>query len=717
ETITIGDMAGQLYIGMLVRFAAQQDLFQLVYSVWNRNNIVFQRPAAMNVDSVNCVWLGTDSASAAFSCVDTTIVNYNIASESISRPPVQGQFTSLSVSATSAPAAAPRIFAVLASDNGVHEFLPGPHGQPGNWSQALNMDGAFRQVLATLDGGNATHLFAVSADNGLFHWQPDTTSPIGFDDGTTIARTVASASTPMIGADTVHLCAVGTAQATLSLLYRESLSTNWVRRDVEVPKGGQLEEYVAYTSDVAVYDAQDALLVNTPVTISVSEVTRMTVNGGVYTVTPDRPVRTSTNAAGLLSIAQETSDLAIPLIGVNVTNLMPADQTITLDQSAGVHQRLAEVDGAELMDATKADGSYLLADQYRTRESTDNLASALNRCMALHDGSSLARVQSLPGRARSNQGVGLLHKGSVRDLPLLVSQRGYTPWRLTFRADGVVFEDLDPAQAQRLVAQRAEHLPSANGLFDWLEDIGDFLSGVVDGVIDVVDTVLTLVGDTVKAVVDCVIDGINYVYDAVVDTLEAVFDLVEVVFAKVLVFFEQIFQWLGFLFSWNDILRTHQATVYSVQQFLGFVSGTVDGVQRLLDQGINTVQSRIDSAFDQAVAEIAGDSSLGGYAQANRPASPELDSALANTVVLNALIDNVAGAAPASRRGLRQDDAQQSGLDDVMAQLQQLATDISQTSAFSDARNWFTTLGSGRDQIFNQLLSEFLRICQQLVKA
>ncbi|MEO3786022.1 hypothetical protein ABGB12_22055 [Actinocorallia sp. B10E7] len=713
EKIAVERIAGRLYVGMMVRFSAASrnsgDLFQLVYSVWDPARPVFQRAVKMNVDSVNCCWLGESADDAFFACVDGVIVGFDVASAEIRRIPVRAPFESFGVAAAPSTSADPRIFAVLGPDRGIHEFVPGSSKQPGTWRQ-VGTTGGFRQVLTALDGDGATHLFGVTGGNGLFHWRPDGTSPAGFTQGTLIASGIASATAPEGRGDTVDLSAVGTAQSTLTHLFLESVSTNWVQRKVEVSDQGRLEEYVSYSSDATVYGEGGVLLVNTPVTISVAERSILHVNGAVHSVAPDRPLHTSTNAAGMLSIAQETDSLAAPAIGVNVQDLMPASQTIVLEQSAGVRQRLAHVTGAELRDAKDADGAYLLGEDYRRHPKTaDALAEALTSCMSL-SGGVLHPVEPLPGRTRSNRGVGLLRGGTVGDTLRLSPPPEYRPWRLTFGSDEVSFDHLDRTQADGLPHEGAAPLP---GLPSWVGDIGDFLSGVVNGFIRLGEITVTVVGDAVRATVKAAIDGIEYGFDAVIDTVEAAFDLAQMIFAGVKVGFQKLFEWLGFLFGWDDILRTKKAIAYTIRQFLGFAAGAVPGIRRMVDQGIADLQRQTDQVIDAAIARLGTNTTVDGIIKSNRHDVPTFTEAAANTVVFNAFIDNAAAAVALPGPAFPLDDG---SIDDVLAQLTRFVDSTKDDKAFVDIQNWFATLGADPARALSALLSTLLRLAGQLAK-
>jgi hypothetical protein len=505
--------------------------------------------------------------------------------------------------------------------------------------------------------------------------------------------------------------AIGTAQSTLTHVFQEETSTNWVEQAVQVPTGGQVDQYISYSSDVAVYDGTGVLLSNAPVVISATEQTRVAVNGHVYFTGPAHPIATSTNGAGMLLIAQETGSLAIPALSVHVTGVQPPGEVVAIKQADVTKAQLASTTGPDLMTAKNADGNYVLADQYRTTTTTDSLASAFQQCMKLADGP--LGFEPLRGRHRTNAGVGVLAADRLDDLRLVRAPRVEQHWRLSFADGEARYQELTADDAAAQIAEWRASMPSATGWFDWIDDIGDFLAGVVDGVIDVIDYVVTTIADGVQAVINCIIDGVNYVFDVIVKTLEQAFDLVETVLAKVLVFFEDVFKWLGFLFDWPDMLRTHEALAYVLDEFLSFLQGAAAGTQTLIDNGIATLKTDLQQIFDEAVSQIAGQSSLGGYEQTNREPSPTVSAAAANNPIYSGTIDNAfAGSSLAiyARPQLADGDA-------LLQQLIDFADNALDTSAFEQAWGYFSNLGGSPDEIFVQLLAGLMRLAEGILEA
>ncbi len=706
--IVVDDIAGALYVGVLVEFSsAGNPLYSFVFSVWNPQNPEFQR-TQMSVSSTNCAWLGSSAGTAAFACADVVIVAYSVSTAAVTRYPMAATFTSVSVDAATDAAGNPQILAVLGDGNAYH--LIGGGAKPYSWAQ-ISTGLTLRQIGAVTDATGNVHAFAVSGDNRLYHWQPDPSTPVGSLDGTPIFTAVAAMGLASDDGGDIDVFAIGTAHASLTHVFQEQQSRNWSSEAIEVPDQGRLDEYVSYTSDVSLHSAAGATLANAAVVISATEQTRITVNGQVFFVGPSHPARTSTNGAGLLSIAQETGGLAIPVLGLNVTGLMPAGQTLTIEQSAVVQARLAATTGQELMTARDATGAYVLADQYRTTATTDSLASAFQQCMALASSTSSA-TRPLAGLRRSNVGVGLLETGPLRvgRLPSpLVEQH----WQLDFSSGGAAYAELTSAQAAAVLAEMRASTRSVAGVFDWLDDAGDFLAGVVDGAIHVLNTVVTTVVDGVKAAISCVIDGVTYLYEVVVDTIETAFDVVATFLAQVGVFFDKVFAWLGFLFDWPDMLRTHEALAYTLNEFLVFLQGAAAGTQKIIDDGIATLKAQITTVFDQAVAQIAGQSSLGGYDKANEVPGPRMMAATSNNPFVTGALNNApAATSTATARPLLD-----SAADSLLSQLTAFADTTAETQAFSEVWDYMTNLGGSPDQIFTQLLSALLRLAEGVLEA
>lgn len=707
------EIAGQLYVGVLTKYtSAIGSIYSLAVSQWQTDSPVFER-TVMNLSSLNCVWLGNSAQSAAFACVDNVITAYTVANGQVTRYPMTATFQSVSVDAATDTAGNNQIFAVLADGN-AYQLAGGTNNQPYSWAQ-LSRGMSFRQLLVDVDAVGAIHVFAVSGDNGLYHWQPMSSSPTGYSfPPMSIQTNVSVLGLAGNAAGAIDLFAVGTAHNTLTHLFQEEVSTNWQAQTVETPAGGQIEEYISYTSDLTVSDPAGALLANSPVLVWASEETRVTVNGATYFVDAHRPARTSTNSAAMLSLAQETGSLAVPALQLNFPSVMSPGTSIAIRQADVVQTRLADVQGSDLMTAKDVAGNFLLADQYRNTQTTDSLASAFNQCMSL-TGAPPANAVPFQTAHGPKPGVFSRLSGPASDLRRLERPSVDQHWQLSFHGGGAVYRNLTPAKASALLAEKRASIQSASGVLDWLEDVGDFIEGVVEGAVEIVDTVITTVTAGVQAAITFVVDGVTYLYETAVSYVEQAFDFVETIFAQVKVFFEKVFEWLGFLFNWPDILRTHEALVYMLNQLMSFAQGSAAGIQRIVDNGFDNLQSQISTLFDSAVQNIAGGSSLGGYKQDNQQSNAQFSSSVSNNIVYNNFVDNAGSATSSglSAAALLGSDP----LSQLMEQLENFATNSESSAAFASAQTYFQNLGGSPDQIFVQLLAGLMRVVEAVLQA
>ena len=387
-------------------------------------------------------------------------------------------------------------------------------------------------------------------------------------------------------------------------------------------------------------------------------------------------------------------------------------QTLCVDPCQPVQQKLTGIKGDDLMNATVADGSSLIPDQYRTPGNTSSLADSIKRCTDLAARVPVPECQVQRAGLAARGSLGAPH-ASLTGLRRLAPALDYTPWRLSFAGTDITFEDLGPAHADRLMRQVIRKYPAAPKHRTWTDDLGDFLAGVRDGFIAVAEVVMKPVQNGAKALVTCVIDGAAYVFRAALRTLGAVLDMIETIFAKVQVLFAKLFEWIGFLFNWGDIIRTHKAITYIADQFLTFLGDAADGLKNLADTTINDMKSQLGDAFQKARNQFGTSTSVGSYLTSGSsvaPVSSDLQAARSNTVVINALTEN------ADRATIAQPPTQ-SQLSGMGKQTRGLAKLVQGNENFAGIKDWFTQLGASTDNMFTSVLDELLQLVEKLVEA
>ncbi len=697
-TITAQQIAGSLYVAVIILNQAATGY--MVYSTWDTASPVFavENYVAWS-PGIPTAWIGNSADTAAFAAYGyPNWSEFNFSQQQRVWYDMTGAGTVNETAAANDVNGNTQVFSILADGN-LYQLIANSDGTY-TWLP-LSENQSFMQLAADTDGAGAIHVFMVGNDNQIYHWTPAFDGP-----PVPIYANVATIALAANDGGAIDIFAIGTAQNTLTHLYQDEVSGNWVAQSVEVATNGSIETYISYSTDLTFTDADGVALINQAVSVSASEECRLTINGGVYFVSSSRPAILSTNASAMLSIAQETGSLSVPTLYATLTG---SGTEISLEQPAGVQQTLATVTADDLLNAQGANGN-LLQGTYRTIESAQALAAVCNECAALA-GPAPSTVTGKSRRHRAKPGVSMHPVGSPRTRRRISPPAGMHSWQISFAGGAPVYRALTQAEAAAILAEKRATIQSADGFFDWVSDIGDFIEDVVADVVEVVDYVVTEVGNAVEATFTILYEGFQYLYTATVDFVEQAFDILEATFAEVEAAFEDLFAWLGFVFDWADILRTQQALVYTINQYMGFLSGSASGVQALFDQGIDNFQQTVASSFAWAIQQIGG-SSIGGYATSNEPPDPDVDSSMSNNVIYNALIDNLSAATSAFNPVVT------GPVSDFVTQLENYIDLQEAGAAWANAQTYFTNMVSGSpDQMFTSLLSGLLEIVEALVQA
>ena len=687
--IVVERIAGQLYVGVLAGGTGPMPgtLYHLAYAIWPASGA----PASLNrtnltISTLHCVWTGVSTATAAFTVVDTVILDYNIASGQTTRRNMAASFSTIDVDTATDSAGNDQLLAIL-QDGNLYRLVGGG-ATPCNWQQ-LSVSSAFKQVRMVKDGAGSLHAFVLGTNARLYHLAPSASAPTGYLAPAPILAGVTQAGLALNDGGAIDLFAVGSAQNTISHLYLQEASGNWAVERLEVSTAGAVEDFASFSSDITFADAAGAPLAEEPVLIWASEEAHLVINGSSFVVDAKRPARLTTNSAGMVAVAQQATKLATPELLVAVPRLMGVGDAIAIAQNANTNATLAALDGNALMAAKDQAGNNILAGSYHTQGTADSVAKAVSQCVTVASAA----------------------------LALVGAGHGAEPhWQIAFSGTAAVYRPLSAYEAAGLLAEKRASVAKANGFFDWLEDVGDLVMGVASGIASVIDTVISTVGNAIHAAITFVVDGVTYLFETVVSAIEQALDIAQLVFNQVKIFFEQLYEWLAMLFNWDDMLRTHEALAYVLNQGLSFLVLATGGIQRAVDGGITAFQAQLHTMFQNAITQIAGQQSIGGYEQGNAASSAPFASAVSNNMLYNQLVDNAGSA-------LGQDllsKLRAEGSDpiaDVLAQLSQFADLGMASDAFAQAKTYFTNLGGSPDQIFSQLLAGLLSIMEGILQA
>jgi hypothetical protein len=465
----------------------------------------------------------------------------------------------------------------------------------------------------------------------------------------------------------------------------------------------QVEQFIAYATDVTVCNANGTPQPNTTVEVSASSVVQIAANGSVYSVGPHAPVHLRTNRAGTIAIAQPTESLGAATLSFS----LPLQEPIAVRQFAGVEHDLAVVSRDKLLDARDASGAFLLPDKYRNRDTAQALADNCHACMKLVRSTAVKlNAAELKGGARK-LGVGAHSRDATERLNRIVAPSEPVHWLIEFGEGTMTYRELTEEAA------RNELRNFVGGPLALLSELGDLVTAVSNGIAQVTSALITAIDNEVRAAITFVIDGVNYIIRSAITLVEEVFDLVEVVFANVMVGFEKTFEWLGFVFNWDDILRTRSVIAYAIEEFLAFLPAAAAGIKTLVDGGIANLVAQIDPAFDGLVERL-GNGNLGDCFRNNQQDDPVFSSGIANNQILDATLSSGSTASirvPAAIMG-----AMSGPVDDVLKKIQDFTTSVGNINEFQRAREILQNLGGDLDQILNGIAAAMLRIVQGIIK-
>jgi len=607
------------------------------------------------------------------------------------------------------------------------------------------------KVHAAVDHKGATHLFLVAADtHRLYHVPLDSqSSPIAPTDpqspplpGVPIGSNVAWITVARNADGHIELfCAQIGVNAPLIRLTLDQATGGWTPHPVEIELPGErdnrLEEFISYSTDIALTDTAGVPLSNTPVTIRASDSTSVTVNNNATKWVNDKvSAQVTTDALGKLTITQATSGLGVPDLWLHVDKLMPAGQVLVLQQYANgrddnslpkemksVQARLKDVTADELKNAKDASGRPLLKASFRNdAKNTTALASAFHDCMNLRSrepNTVAAALHPLISRKGTWTGLHIEPEETARARSRIVPHDGLPCWSLSFDEDGVKHQRLTPQEAETLMAEMnanaRPHTEALGGEKSWWSAIGDFFQSIVEGIVQIGRVIV----NGVRAAFEFVLDGVKYVFNAVVQFMQESFALLESILASaydsVVGFFERTFEWIGFLFDWPDILRTRDALAHVVNETLKFIEMAAPAIRKRVDTKFDWAKGQIGTYFDNLIAQTGNQKNFRSVVKENERDDPVVAHSFGNNVVGNALMSNWQST-KAPRSPLATVSTQ--GLNDVWQSLQEFTVNTQDRPEWQKTATYFKTgLGSTQDGFLSEGLKTLYGLLRELAVA
>jgi len=570
---------------------------------------------------------------------------------------------------------------------------------------------SYTSLSATVNGRGESEVFVVGAEQVVHHLRRSAESETGWSNVLPLVPHVAQIAAGRNAEGYSVLFGAGPGSGSLIQVWQKPDTTGWAQEPVALQGLADVQSIPSFTSEITVLDRAGQPSPNQPVRIWSPDLVKLTINGATHWVDAHRPAETLTNATGKVSVVAMAETLSTPLLRLWTGHMAP-DTSVVIEPNHDVQGRLRTLTETELLEAKDSSGQYLLQGDYRTEEVAKNLADGVSQAMTLVEptvGGAMGRRRGLLRSLSSAPHAGQFsHRIDVAAVP-------EQHWQMSFRSGKPVFTRFSREEAATLVAEKRASLPK--GLFDWVDDVGDFFEAVGEGIADVADIVVTTVEDKINAVITFVAEGVEYLLEATISLVEEVFDVVQGFFEKVAIFFKQLYEWLAMLFAWKDILRTKDALKHGVNQTFDVALAGLQFLKANSDMIFTALRSDVARTFEELIADQLGGRSFLSM-EAESPGSKPVEESTANNVVLDSFVNNsrsAVGFGPGPlTRGLT--DPLQTLLDNLKSE----AVLFQSGDAFAKALDYFqgaiSKLGSNPEQVLQQTLAGILQTLSGLAQ-
>lgn len=705
-----------LYVGVLFRsFQSSQYFYPFDYAIWGTVATKFIRPNVV-FNNTLCTWSNKTVNSVEFTGFDKIYWSYQVQNNKLVHHGALPEWPSFRypfVLTNQIDSKFQNHYFTIMADGNIYEFSTANKNYGWLCRSSISekyKDDFFLAVTSICDSKGAIHLFGLSKNNRLWHIAPSSEDtwlePVPLHDE------VVNLSACVNSSDAIELYFIGNQTNTpMTRMVRDDKTGDWWAEQIELPSSKDIEAHVVYATDVTVCNEKGTPQPNTAVTISASNLVKITVNDSIYNVGPTNlSVTVFTNHAGKIAVAQPTNSLGAATLSFSLSSQQP----IGVRQFAGIQDRLAMITAEELIAAKDANEKPLLPDKYRNIDSAKALSQSFQACMKLVQSTAIKLDTTGLNSSARRLGIGSHDRDATEQLNRIIVPNQPLCWLIEFNEQTVVYRELTEKTAQDELNLMVSYTSvSSEGLSTSISELGDLVTALSNGIAKVTKALITAVNNKVSVTITFVIDGINYIIESAITFVEEVFDLVEVALANVEVTFEKTFEWLGFVFDWDDILRTHSIIAYTIEEFLTFLPMASSRMKKLMDDGITNLVQQIDPAFNELVEKL-GNSNIGNSFRNNRKESPVFSYAISNNQILDAIMS---GSTIAQLRIPVANLKEMSGpIDDLLNKIQDLTNSIVDNNEFLHAKEIFQNLGDNLDQILSGITAGLLRIIQGITK-
>ncbi|KAI1169326.1 hypothetical protein F5B18DRAFT_18700 [Nemania serpens] len=349
-----------------------------------------------------------------------------------------------------------------------------------------------------------------------------------------------------------------------------STTGEWLRRNILLPatKLDDFVEFNSFTATITVTNDNGVKSADVPVDLTAESPVAVYINNVYKLLTPDVPLQVETDAAGTITVIQETEKLTGVAIQASLSE--DSSQKSAMDPLAKINEKLAGIQsGDDLSRITIKDtngNTKPLVSPDISSDKKSAAAAAIKQLLKIKDTLPAATASSAPAAARDVPAL-----SAPESSHLLMAARGID--RAVLMSGGVGIPLPNAISKSLQVA--------AGDLFNFFKEawneFEDFSLEVVEGAWNFI----VKIGETV--------------YRAVIDTAHAVWEAVLYVFEHIKIAFEDLVAWLGFIFNWGDILRTHRVIKHELQSRARACVDSIDTVQDAIETVLIDLEDQINS--------------------------------------------------------------------------------------------------------------------------
>lgn len=375
-------------------------------------------------------------------------------------------------------------------------------------------------------------------------------------------------------------------------LTQDPQTTIWHQRSIVLPTTdtNDVLEFNSYSTHVQITGDDHIPQGDRTVEITATSQVRVYLNNRFTILSPDVPVKFTTDATGQLTVLQETQNIGA----------VPYKMKLEGDDSSAqdINPMLKLIDciskvktGDDLKDVTvkNEDGTTKpLVSAKISENDREATVKALQQFVTISK--TLPQDGSVKVSATNPQEISTRRQFRVKP---------ETIWGMSFEDQTVSYHEGEGAINRFAMnpsgnTNNLAFTSSAVQLDSFADAIESTAGDILNFMEDAWDTVTNIFAKLEGDIYHVFIEIGTELYRFVVNCISTVMHTVEFIFKKIGVFIEDLIQWLGFLFQWKDIVRTHNVIKNLFKRYLENSIPQIDEFKKEVSAVFTDIEKRID---------------------------------------------------------------------------------------------------------------------------